>query len=236
MSEVSQSDQPGFIIALDGPVASGKGTIAPRLAQALGGFYLPTGVMYRCVVLYSLRNASLTDRPKVIASLPEITIRIRNERVYLNEEDVTEEIKQNDISRKTSFVSGIPEVRAALIKQQREIGAEYVQKHMVVVAEGRDVGTVVFPDALLKIYLTASPEVRARRRLEQLQEQGERTITYDDVYQDTVARDTYDQDETKALVKNPEEQGYAIVDNSELSQDETVALILRLLKEKRKNI
>ena len=222
----------GVIIAIDGPVASGKGTIAPFLAEYLKGFYLPTGVMYRCVVLYGMKHALIHDTEKMIASLPRIKISIRQSRVYLNDEDVTEEVRQNAVSRKTSLIAGIPEVRKALIALQRMIGEEYRRQGRHVIAEGRDIGTVVFPDAEVKLYLTASPAVRAARRLEQLHAQGETAITYTEVFQDTLARDTYDRDESKALVSDPEANGYSIVDSSGLSQEQTQEVIVRLLQKK----
>lgn len=222
----------GKIIAIDGPVASGKGTIAPLLAKHLNGFYLPTGAMYRCVVLHAMRKNILSERQAVIDSLAEIRIELQDDRVILQGEDVTEALKQNTISKQVFRIAGIPEVRKALIAIMQRIGNEYRQKGKIVVVEGRDIGTVVFPDAEVKLYLTASPAVRARRRLEQLQAQGDTQATYTAIFAETVARDTYDQEETKALVTEPEKAGYIVLDSSDLPEEETLERVERLLKQK----
>lgn len=222
----------GEIIAIDGPVASGKGTIAPLLAETLRAFYLPTGAMYRCVVLFCQRLNILSDPNKIIKVLPRIGITITDTDIFLNGENVTEAIKQNSISKQTSLVAGISEVRKYLIGIMRKLAEEYREKGITVVAEGRDIGTVVFPDAELKIYLTASPAVRARRRLEQLQKQGDTSAEYTKVFAETVARDTYDQQESKALVTDPEKAGYIVLDSSDLTEEETLMRLERIVKQK----
>jgi CMP/dCMP kinase len=227
----NQSTKNGVIIAIDGPVASGKGTLAPRLAKRLKGFYLATGTMYRCVTLYAIQKDLLHDPAALVAALPHMRIRFRDGKVFLNEKDVTEQLIDNKISQKTPFVAIIPEVRSKLIELQQEIGKEYTESGINVIAEGRDIGTVVFPDAKIKLYLTANPAVRARRRLEQLHARGDTQSLYADVFQDTLKRDMYDQEEVKTLVKNPEEHGYKVIDSSALEEDETMDRILRFLNQ-----
>ena len=222
----------GKIIAIDGPVASGKGTIAPQLAKHVNGFYLPTGAMYRCVVLYADRQNILSDRQAIIQVLPRIRIEVQDERVLLNGEDVTEQLKQNAISKQIHRVAGIPEVRKALVEIMQRIGKDYRDKGKIVIVEGRDIGTVVFPEAEVKLYLTATPAVRARRRLEQLHAQGDTQATYTEVFAETIARDTYDQEETKSLVTDPEKAGYVVFDSSELQEKETLERVERLLRQK----
>ncbi len=220
----------GIIIAIDGPVASGKGTIAPILAKTLHGFYLHTGAMYRCVALYSLEH-NLTSDADIIQALPDIHINFTSDRTLLNGEDVTEKIHQNIISSRVAWIATIKEVRTLLIVQQQRIGREKTQKSITVIAEGRDTGTVVFPDAEVKLFLDASVETRAQRRLAQLEKRGEH-ITFEQVLDDTRRRDESDQQKSGALVTDPISHGYDIIETTGLTQEETLERILSLLKEK----
>ena len=156
-------------VAIDGPSGAGKSSIARSAAQELGFVYVDTGAIYRTVSLYIFdRGIDPADKAAVTAALPEIHIDLRYgdgglQRMFLNGEDVTERIRLPEISMFTSAVSGIPEVRAFLMEMQRSLARE-----RSVIMDGRDIGTVVLPEAQVKIFLTASPEDRARRRWEEL--------------------------------------------------------------------
>jgi cytidylate kinase len=157
-----------MIITIDGPAASGKGTVAKGLAARLGFAYLDTGAMYRAVALAAIRQGlGCSDAPAVAAVLPEIHIEMPAERVLLNGEDVTEAIRDPAVSQGASKVAAVPAVRQFLIPQQRRIAAG-----RDIIAEGRDQGTVVFPDAPVKFYVTADVRVRAGRRYQELVDRG----------------------------------------------------------------
>lgn len=181
-------------IAIDGPSGAGKSTLSRMLAQKLGYLYIDTGAMYRAVGLYAVRRG-VRGKDNVFARgvealLPEIRLDLRHtpqgQRVLLNGEDVTEAVRQPEISRVASRVSAIPAVRAFLLERQRHLA----RRHDVVM-DGRDIGTVVLPRAQLKIFLTASAEDRARRRTEELRQKGT-PADYSQVLADMVARDRQD--------------------------------------------
>lgn len=224
--------QKGIIIAIDGPVAAGKGTLAPALAERLKGFYLYTGGTYRSLALYCLEHGiDVTDKEAVINALPDVTIDLAHHKVYLNENDVTERIAQADVARATPSVAALPEVRAAMVARQQEIARKHRDAGKIIVIEGRDTATVVFPDAELKVFLTAKPEIRAHRRHEQYLEKGRTDLSYQDVLADLRKRDKEDT-ERKAdpLVAEPQAHGYHVVDNSGLTEDETVQNIIDQLE------
>ncbi len=156
-----------IIIAIDGPAASGKSTTARRVAQQLGYIYIDTGAMYRSVTLKALRQGLLDDlrrSPESVSDLiKDIAIRFDGDRVFLNGSDVSSEIRDNRVSREVSFISSLKPVRDRLREMQQELGRE-----RGVVMDGRDIGTVVFPDAELKIFLVAEPRERAKRRYAEL--------------------------------------------------------------------
>jgi cytidylate kinase len=154
------------VIAIDGPSASGKGTIAKRVAQALGFHYLESGALYRLVALIALRRG-LTDEPGIAAAAQEMDVEFLGDEILLEDEEVSLHIRHEDVGNHASDVARMPAVRQALLKRQRAF-----RRAPGLVADGRDMGTVVFPDAPLKIFLTASPEVRAQRRYKQLIEKG----------------------------------------------------------------
>jgi cytidylate kinase len=159
-----------IIVAIDGPAGAGKSTVARRVAEKLGFVYIDTGAMYRAVALRAFRQGvDLADAARLepLARASDIRFPSGSSRVLLDGEDVTEAIRRPEISPAASKVSAVPAVRRALVEKQREIAAS-----ANVVMEGRDIGTVVFPDAAVKIYLDASPEVRAARRVRQLAEKG----------------------------------------------------------------
>ena len=152
------------VIAIDGPAGAGKSTVAKLVAEATGLPYLDTGAMYRCVALQSVRsNINSSDMQAVAALAESISIRVEGLRCWLNEMDVTQEIRTNEIASIVSVIAAHSPVRTAMRSQQQR----WIQTHGGGVVEGRDIGTVVFPDAELKIFLTASPEERASRRVDQ---------------------------------------------------------------------
>lgn len=224
----------GFIIAIDGPVASGKGTIAPLLASQLDGFYLYTGAMYRCLALYCISNGiDLSRGEKIEKILSEVNIDLFNGKVVLNKEDVTRRIKDEDVARGSSKVAVVAKAREYMVNRQREIAESYIRNNKIVVAEGRDVATKIFPNAKVKVFLTASLRIRAERRLEQLREQGDKKTTIEELLDEVQQRDKRDSErEIDPLVKEPEKYGYFVVDNSNLTIDETLSKISSFLKEK----
>ncbi|HWY80012.1 MAG TPA: (d)CMP kinase, partial [Candidatus Sulfotelmatobacter sp.] len=158
----------GFIIAIDGPLASGKGTIAKKLARVLHGVDLYTGAMYRCVALFCINSEiNLDNASDVIAQLDKVEIAYHEDRIFLNDTDITDAIQEAAIAEGASIVAVIPEVRKELVRRQQKIGRAEARQGKIVIVEGRDIGTVVFPDAGFKLYLTASETIRAQRRLEQ---------------------------------------------------------------------
>lgn len=160
----------GFVIAIDGPAGSGKSTVSDRVAEALGLTKVNTGAIYRCIALAGHRHGVDPDDAGAMTTIAKgVTVDFDGDRVLLDGEDVSQAIRAPEISAFASRSSALPEVRATLLGMQRRLGRQVPGA----VLEGRDIGTVVFPDADLKVFLSASPEERARRRFEQLKEQGE---------------------------------------------------------------
>lgn len=223
----------GFIIAIDGPLASGKGTIAKRLAHHLHGIDLYTGAMYRCVALFCINSeVNLNNASEVIAQLDKIKVSYKDDRIFLNETDVTEAIQESAIAEGSSVVAIIPEVRKELVKRQQQIGREESAKGKIVVVEGRDIGTVVFPDAAFKLYLTASEEVRANRRMVQYKKLGD-SRTFQEVLEQISTRDKRDiERKTDPLTRDPEKYGYFVLDNSDMDEEQTIDAIIYELKKK----
>jgi cytidylate kinase len=224
----------GFIIAIDGPLASGKGTIAKRLATVLHGIDLYTGAMYRGLALFCLEHdIDMQDVSLVIEQLPKVTFKYQDDKIFLNDVDVTQKIQEPEPAAGSSVVGVIPQVRRDFVKRQRVIGLEKMQGGTIVIVEGRDIGTVVFPDAALRLYLTASEDVRAKRRLAQYQAQDP-SWTFEKVFENIHERDTRDKErETDPLASKPEELGYTVLDNSDMNEDETIAEILEMLKKRK---
>ncbi len=224
----------GFVIAIDGPVAAGKGTIASELAKELQGFYLYTGATYRCLTLYALeQKIDVSDEHAVMSILPNVDIDLVDNKVMLNGRDVTDAIQKVEISKTVPTIAAMQQVRTAMVTLQREIAAKRIEKGDIIVIEGRDTATVVFPDAALKVFLTAYPEVRAARRLAQLQSSGNTTMTLSDVLQSLQKRDEEDTERAiDPLVKDPSKHGYFIVDDTGLSEKDTVKKITEELKKR----
>lgn len=212
-----------YAIAIDGPSGAGKSTQARRLAAAFNFIYVDTGAIYRTLGLACVRAG--IDRHNVAAVMEQlraIDISIAyneagEQRMYLNGEDVSRKIRQPEISLAASDVSSIAEVRAFLLEMQRRFARE---NHVVM--DGRDIGTVVLPDAELKIFLTASPESRARRRLLDLKEKGIEE-SFEKVLDDIILRDEQDTKRAAAPLKQAEDA--VLVDSSELGFDETFAVL-----------
>lgn len=203
-SDAVHDNEKPMVIAIDGPAASGKSTLAERLAQRLGFFYFDTGVMYRAATLAALNELGGVDDELAVTSLtqevridvqPPSVVDGRVMDVLLNGEDVTWEIRTPRVDRAVSPVSAYAGVRKILTDRQREIG---LRGNMVMV--GRDIGTVVFPDACYKIYLEATPEERARRRLKEMLQRGE-THSFEEVLQSILRRDGIDSTRKHAPLK-----------------------------------
>ncbi len=224
-------DSKGFVIAIDGPSASGKGTLASKLAQKINGFYLYTGAMYRCIALLCLeRGLDLKDKNQIALVLKDLEIELEDGKVLLKGRDVTERIKEPDVASGASEVGIYPKIREAAVLKQQAIASDKVNKGEIVVSEGRDTGTVVFPNAPIKFYLTAKPEVRARRRMEQYGNLSEDDLIRE--LENLKTRDKRDiEREASPLPDEPEQLGYFILDNSDLSEEETLEkVIAELLK------
>ena len=212
-----------IIVAIDGPAGAGKSTIARSLAQKLGYVYIDTGAMYRAVALWALRAGVDMDNPLGLEKLAdEADIDFRDGRVFLNEEDVTEAIRQPEVSEAASKVAAVPGVRRAMRDEQRRIGFENS-----VVMEGRDIGTVVFPDAQIKIYLDADPGIRAVRRA---RETGAAT---DQVAQEMAARDQRDRSRAEAPLTQAPDADY--LDSTNLTPEEVEEAILKIVRQRTSN-
>ena len=215
-------------VAIDGPSGAGKSTLARRAAQALGYLYVDTGAIYRALGLFALeRGADPADEAAVEALLPQAEIRMEHggdgtQRMYLCGEDVTEAIRRPEVSSAASLVSAIPAVRASLLEMQRDLA----RRHDVVM-DGRDIGTVVLPQATVKIFLTASPEARARRRYKELEERG-LSQPYEKVLSDIVERDRKDTTRETAPLRQAEDA--AVVDTTSLDLEESFQALLERIK------
>lgn len=224
-------EKKAYSIAIDGPVAAGKGTIAPKLAKRLDGLYLYTGAMYRCVALFCFKKGiDLNNEGSVESILSKINIEFKEEKILLNNEDVTEQIKKEMVAMGSSKVALYRKVRYKLVSLQKEIAQKALLKGISVVAEGRDTATKVLPKASLKIFLTAKPEIRAKRRLAQIIKRGEKE-DFKKVLDDVTKRDKQDSKrKIDPLVQNPENYGYFLLDNSSLSEKETINAIVAKIK------
>lgn len=217
-------------IAVDGPSGAGKSTMARMVARALGFLYVDTGAIYRTLALFALQEgAAPADAQAVAGLLPRAGIRMGygedgGQRMYLNGEDVTEAIRTPEVSAAASQVSAHPQVRAFLLDMQRDLA-----KTGNVIMDGRDIGTVVLPDADVKIFLTASAEDRARRRLAELLERGEQ-IRFDTVLSDITERDRRDSTRSAAPLRQAEDA--LLVDTTDKSLEESFALLLQTIQEK----
>nr|WP_317323212.1 (d)CMP kinase [uncultured Flavonifractor sp.] len=216
-------------IAIDGPSGAGKSTLARSLAEALGYLYVDTGAIYRTVGLAACRaGVDPEDGAAVAGLLPGLEIGMGYgadgvQRMYLNGEDVSQAIRQHEISRWASCVSALPQVRAFLLDRQRRLAEEHD-----VVMDGRDIGTVVLPWADVKIFLTASPEARARRRWLELSQRGEQT-DYETVLKDVLSRD--EQDTSRAAAPLRQAEDAVLADTTQLDLKQSLDLLVHIVKE-----
>jgi len=220
-------------IAIDGYSSTGKSTLAKALARRLGYVYIDTGAMYRAVTLYAMRHGWIDDehfdKEALLKNLDNIRVDFQynpdtgKSETYLNGENVEKEIRRMEVSRFVSRIAEIPEVREKLVALQQQIA-----RQKGVVMDGRDIGTVVMPDAELKIFMTAAPEIRAQRRYKELREKG-LDVDFDEVYQNVKHRDYIDTTrEASPLTKTDDAR---ILDNSHLTQEEQLDKVLQWVDE-----
>ena len=225
-------------IAIDGFSSCGKSTVAKELARELGYIYVDTGAMYRAVTLYCMRQSLIDDSGNVDleglkAAIGNIGISFIYDKqtskntTVLNGEVVEDEIRRIEVSNKVSFVSRIDFVREQMVKLQQDMGRDGG-----VVMDGRDIGTVVFPNADLKIFMTASPEVRAQRRFDELTAKGEK-VTFDEILENVNQRDYLDQHREISPLRQADDAH--VVDNSNMTRDEQFRVILQLVEDAKNN-
>lgn len=220
-------------IAIDGFSSTGKSTLAKQLAKELEYVYVDTGAMYRAVAYFAMQNqfigADYFNKAALIESLPKIQLEFRFNsdlgfaEMYLNGENVEKQIRTIEVSNFVSKVAEVSEVRSKLVEQQQEMGT-----NKAIVMDGRDIGTVVFPNAELKIFMTASAETRAQRRFDELQQKGD-NVSYEDVLKNVVERDyidTHREDSPLIIAEDAIE-----IDNSYLNRDEQFAVVLELVND-----
>ena len=215
-------------IAIDGPAGAGKSTIARGAAKELGYIYVDTGALYRSIALNVIKNNINTeDKAAVVDLLKHTTVELKHingeQQVFLNGENVSALIRTPEVSMGASSVSAIAEVRAFLLELQREIAG-----NNNCIMDGRDIGTVVLPNAKIKIFLTASPECRAERRYKELVEKGER-VEYNDVLDDIIKRDYNDSHREIAPLKPSEDS--IIFDTTDFGLEESVNRLISIVEE-----
>ena len=223
-----------IIVAIDGHSSCGKSTIAKAVAARFGYIFIDSGAMYRAVTLFALRNQLIADgevnREKLISMLPQIKIEFRynpeiqKSDTYLNDENVEDEIRQLPVSQHVSPVATIAEVREAMVRLQQEMG-----KNKGIVMDGRDIGTVVFPDAELKLFVTATPEIRAKRRFDELTAKGE-TVSLPEILENVVERDRIDSTREVSPLRKADDA--LILDNSNLTREEQLNWVITKVEEK----
>lgn len=221
-----------IIIAIDGFSSTGKSTIAKQLAKHLGYVYVDTGAMYRAVALFAMENGYINkeyfDTQTLINALPDIRLQFQYNNtlgfaeMYLNDTNVENEIRTLNVSQYVSRIAEISEVRAKLVEQQQKMGQE-----RGIVMDGRDIGTVVFPDAEVKIFMNSSAETRAQRRFEELTEKGQ-VVSFEDVLKNVQERDHIDsnRDDSPLIIAKDAIE----IDNSEIDKDEQFAQVLELVQ------
>lgn len=219
----------GFAIAIDGPAAAGKSTVAKALAASMGFIYVDTGALYRAIGYYAYDKVdSTTNAEAVSALLGDIDIQIKYidgvQRIFLNGADVSEDIRSPEMSMAASNVSAIPAVRAFLLDLQRRLAAENN-----VVMDGRDIGTVILPNAQVKIFLTASPEERARRRMLEYKQKGQE-LDFDQLLAEIKQRDYNDSHRATAPLKQADDA--VLVDSTEMKFEQVLDKITAIVKEK----
>lgn len=214
-------------IAIDGPAGAGKSTVAKAVAKKFGYIYVDTGALYRSIGVNALKHGvETTDKEKVVALLPQTNVELKYidgaQRVFLNGEDVSEEIRFPEASMAASNVSAIPEVREFLLELQQEMAKQYN-----VVMDGRDIGTVILPNAQFKFFLTASAEVRADRRYKELKEKGI-DVDYNALLEEIKQRDYNDSHRETAPLKQADDA--ILIDSSNLTLEESIEAIASRIK------
>lgn len=217
---------PRITIAIDGHSSTGKSTVAKQLAEYIGYVYVDSGAMYRAVTLFALQNKLSNE--ELLERLQEINIALRPEKggtvVLLNGTDVSKDIRTMEVSNRVSEIAALPEVRAKLVEQQR-----LMRQDNGVVMDGRDIGTVVFPDAELKLFMTASAAVRAQRRYQELLERGDK-VTYQEVLKNVTERDHIDSTREVSPLKAAPDA--ITIDNSEMNLEDQFHVVLQLAKDR----
>ena len=220
-----------FIIAIDGFSSCGKSTVAKALAKKLNFVFVDSGAMYRAVTLYFLRHqVDMNNTEAVLAALENIQIdfipNVEKTQILLNNEDISDEIRQMEVSARVSEVSAIKEVRHAMVAQQQVLGSR-----RNIVMDGRDIGTTVFPDADLKLFMTAQPEVRAQRRFDELSAKGE-AVTIEEIKENLAHRDHIDSTREESPLRQAEDA--VVLDNSNLTQEEQLDIVIALYEQRKK--
>lgn len=218
----------GYQIAIDGPAGAGKSTIAKRIAKEKGFVYVDTGAMYRGLAVHFLKHGIGTAEEEKIAAAcqdAEITIGYEDggQQIYLNGINITDQLRGEEVGKMASFSSALPSVRAKLLELQRELA-----RTADVVMDGRDIGTHVLPNADVKVFLTASVKTRAKRRFNELKENGQTDVSYTEVEKDIIERDQRDMNRSIAPLKEAEDA--VRIDSSEMSKEEVVKAILGLCR------
>ncbi len=220
-----------IVIAIDGHSSCGKSTVARELARKLNYIFIDSGAMYRAVTLYALRNHivenGIVDREKLKADLSKIKVYFRmnsqtqHNDIWLNGENIEDEIRLLEVSQNVSPVAAVAEVRQLLVTLQHEMGIE-----KGIVMDGRDIGTVVFPEAELKIFMTALPDVRAQRRFDELTAKGE-TVSYEQIRANIVERDRYDETRDESPLRRATDA--VLLDNSYMTREEQLDWVMNLI-------
>lgn len=223
-----------IVIAIDGFSSNGKSTMAKSLAKEIGYIYIDSGAMYRAVTLYCIEkglfDADKLDVQKLQDNIENIKIEFHLNKdigmpdTYLNGKNVESEIRKMDVSSKVSIVSAIPFVRHAMVALQQAMG-----KAKGIVMDGRDIGTVVFPDAELKVFVTADPEIRAKRRFDELRSKGDTKTTFDEVLQNLKSRDYMDQTRKESPLVKADDA--ILLDNSYMTIDEQMQWLINKFKQ-----
>lgn len=213
-----------LVIAIDGYSSCGKSTLARALAKKLGFIYIDSGAMYRAVTLYFLRNQVDVNSPQeVTEALQRIELNFHSRdyqsHITLNGEEISEEIREMPVSELVSEISAIKEVRKEMVKQQQRMG-----KSKNIVMDGRDIGTTVFPDAQVKIFMTADPKTRAERRYKEIKEKGNTDITLEEVFENLAHRDYTDTTRAESPLTRAEDA--IILDNTDISEKEQLNFAL----------
>ena len=220
-----------MIIAIDGPAGSGKSTTSKLVANRLGISHLDTGSMYRAITAHFIKNSYSLDSIDVSSVMNSIDLEISDssdrESVFLNGEDVTDRLRSNEVSKLVSDISSVKEVRAKMVRIQRRISS-----NKSIVIDGRDIGTVVFPDAKFKFFITASIDSRAKRRFDELQE-SDLNVTLEQIEEEIKSRDHFDTTRDNSPLKKAEDA--ITIDTTHLSISEQVNMILEIINNNQEN-